>query len=218
MKRLLPALLAACVLLAAPAIADDKLSGQPTAAEMPFVQAVTADLNARFPTPEAARKGGYMRYTDEDETGAISYANRKWTSLDEKHPSQLWFDVKGRLIGADWSVPYTDEHPKLFGIDPNRWQRFGAHVHYGLVGPNGTTVYGATGKKAMDKVGGSVDHPTAQMLVAAGIAKSTKDVRFVFPFPAIWDLSVWVVPNKNGAFADANPDVKPVGKAGGMSM
>jgi hypothetical protein len=35
-------------------------------------------------------------------------------------------------------------------------------------------------------------------------------VRFVFTFPDIWDLSVWVLPNPKGAFADKNPDVIPV--------
>jgi hypothetical protein len=220
MKRLLTSLTLAFGLLASAGLAADTLSGQPTAAEAPFVQTVTADLTARFPTPESARKAGYLRYTDEDETGAISYANRDWTSKDEHHPSQLWYDVKGRLLGADFSVLQADspEAPHLFGVDPRRWQKFGAHVHYGLVGPNGKTIYGGVGAKTMAKGGGSVDRPTAQQLVAAGVAKSTADVRFVFPFPAIWDLTVWVLPNPKGAFAEANPDVKPSGKTGGMSM
>jgi hypothetical protein len=220
MKRLISSLLVSFALLTGGAFAQDKLSGQPTAAELPFVQAVTADLNARFPNPDAARKAGYLRYTDEDETGAISYANRQWTSGDAQHPSQLWYDIKGRLLGADFSVLQADSlmPPHLFGVDPRRWQKFGAHVHYGLRGPNGTTVYGATGAKAMAKVSGSVAHPDASALVAAGIAKSVKEVRFVFPFPAIWDLTIWVLPNRDGAFAEANPEVKPAGKTGGMSM
>ncbi len=184
-------------------------SGQPTAAEKPFVEAVTADLNARFPTTADAVKAGYIRYTDEDDTGAISYANREWASADEKHPSQLWYDAKGRLIGADFSTPYAATRPTMFGLDPMRWQRFGAHVHYGLVGPSGT-IYGATGAKAMAKAGASIEHPTPAALVAAGIAKKENDVRFVFAFPAIWDVSLWLVPNSDGAFADKNPDVKPV--------
>jgi hypothetical protein len=203
---------AAATMLLAPArsaFAADA-SGQPDAGEKPFVAAVSADLAARFATIEAAQKAGYFRYTDEDDTGAISYTNLHWTSKDQTHPSQLWYDVKGRLIGCDFSVPYASEPPKLFGLEPSRWQKFGAHVHYGLVGPDGTTVYGATGAKTMAKVGSSVDHPTAAALVAAGIAKKTSDVRFVFTFPAIWDVSMWVIPNSDGAFADKNPDVKPV--------
>jgi hypothetical protein len=216
MKRLISSLLLAFGVLFAGAAADEKLSGHPTATEAPFVRDVAADLTARFATTAAARKAGYIRYTDEDNTGAISYANRQWTSKDENHPSQLWYDVKGRLIGADFSVLQADSPaaPHLFGVDPSRWQKIGAHVHYGLVGPNGTTIYGGAGAKTMAKGGGTVDRPTAAALVAAGIAKSTSDVRFFFTFPAIWDLTVWVIPNRDGAFADANPDVKPAGKPG----
>ncbi len=204
------AVVAAFVLLApARSIFAATPSGQPTAEEKPFVEAVQADLSTRFPTPQDARRAGYLRYTDEDDTGAISYANLKWTSADEKHPSQLWYDAAGRLIGADFSVPYTDAPPKLFGLDPSRWQKFDAHVHYGLKSATGTT-YGATGSRAMKKVGASVDHPTVRALVEAGIAKRASDVRFVFAFPEIWDVSLWVIPNPSGAFSDKNPDVKPV--------
>ena len=57
------------------------------------------------------------------------------------------------------------------------------------------------------------------VLVAAGIAKSESDVKFVFEFPAIWDLTVWVLPNPSGAFADKNPNVKPVNPPkSGMEM
>jgi hypothetical protein len=203
----------AAVALSVPAAfasAEAALPAQPTATEKPFVDAIAPDLAARFPTASAAVRAGYIRYTDEDDTGAISYANRNWTSTDEKHPSQLWYDVKGRLLGADFSVPYAEQRPAMFGLDPMRWQRFGLHVHYGLKGPGGAIIFGSIGPKAFAKTGGDAEHPTAAMLVAAGIAKSPKDVAFVFTFPAIWDVSVWVLPNPAGAFADKNPDVKPV--------
>jgi hypothetical protein len=201
--------------------ADDKLSGIPTASEVPFVAGVAADLQARFPTPESARQAGYVRYTDEDNSGAISYANRHWTSIDAAHPSQLWYDVNGRLLGADFSVLQADSAaaPQKFGVDPRRWTKFGAHVHFGLVGPNGTTKYGGAGPKTYADpklAGANFQRPDATDFVKAGVAKSVKDVRFVFYFPAIWDLQVWVLPNINGAFADMNPDVKVV-KGGGTS-
>lgn len=203
-------LVSALVLAPTVAPAAEKLSGHPTTAEDAFVRKVSADLTARFPTPEAARKAGYFRYTDEDDTGAISYVDLRWTSTDAEHPSQLWFDAKNRLIGCDFSVPYdAAKRPELFGIDPSRWQKLGAHVHYGLVGPSGT-IYGGAGAQAMAKGGATVAAPTKAALVKAGIAKKTSDVRFVFAFPAIWDVSMWVIPNPNGAFADKNPDVKPV--------
>jgi len=70
MKRRIVGLMGSLLLLsvAVPAGAD-KLSGMPTASEMPFVNAVTADLTARFPTASDARKAGYVRFTDEDNTG-----------------------------------------------------------------------------------------------------------------------------------------------------
>jgi hypothetical protein len=179
--------------------------------EVAFVSTITNDLQTRFPTPASANRAGYVRFTDEDNTGAISYANRKWTSSDPAHPSQLWYDVYGRLIGADYSVLQSDSPtaPKLWGVDPGRWDLFRAHVHYGLVGPNGTTIYGGLGPKSLEAVGATVDTATAATIVAAGKAKKTSDVRFLFTFPAIWDLQVWLIPNPNGAFAEKNPNVTP---------
>jgi hypothetical protein len=208
MKRRMLLGLALALAAGLPAAADEAMAPGGAQAESTFVQKVSADLNARFPTPEAARKAGYVRYTEEDDSGAISYANRHWTSTDPAHPSQLWYDVSGRLLGADYSVLQADSPsaPHLFGIQAQHFQKFGAHVHYGLFGPNGTVVYGAV---RMAKLGDNATNPLPQDLVAAGVAKKLSDVRFVFLFPAIWDASVWVIPNSNGAFADKNPAVKP---------
>ena len=223
-RRFVFALFAAALVLPALAarptsgFAAEKLSGQPSAAEAPFVAKAVAVLSARFPTPAAARRAGYLRFTDEDDTGAISYANRQWTSADVEHPSQLWFDASDHLIGADYSVPVTGKKPpELFGLRPDRWQKFGLHAHYGLVGPNGT-IYGGVGDKTLAKGGASSAKPTARALVRAGIAKNVNDVRFVFTFPSIWDVSIWLVPNPNGAFAEKNPDVKPVNPPKEMKM
>jgi hypothetical protein len=192
------------------------LGAMPTAAEAPFVARATAYLTKRYPTPAAAEKAGYVRYTDEDETGAISYENGAWTSADAEHPSQLWYDVKGRLLGADYSLPLSPTPPNLFGIEPSRWQTFHRHIHYSLHGPGGATIYGATGVGKILAAGGNPEHPTAADLVKAGIATSPAEVAFVFEFPAIWDLELWVLPNPSGAFADTNPNVKPVKPAKDM--
>ena len=72
--------------------------------EQTFVSTVTSDLQSRFATTAQATAAGYFRYTDEDQTGAISWVNIKSWQSDEQHPSQLWYDVSGRLIGADFSV------------------------------------------------------------------------------------------------------------------
>jgi hypothetical protein len=220
MMRRIAGLLAFVFLSVAVPAGAQKLSGMPTASEAPIVNAIAVDLSARFPTTADARRAGYVRYTDEDNTGAISYANRHWTSSDPQHPSQLWYDANGRLLGADFSVLQADSTtaPSRWGVDPSRWQKFGRHIHFGLVGPNGTTVYSAIGIKTLEaKVpGADPSHPTPDMLVDAGVAKSVRDVRFVFEFPAIWDLEVWVLPNPSGAFAESNPEVKPV-HGGGTS-
>src|SRR5579862_4992492 len=100
---------------------SEKPSGKPSAAEAPFVQRVTADLNKRFPTPADAEKAGYFRYNNEDETGAISYADLNWDS-SAGQPSQLWYDVNGKLLGADYSIPISatsiPPRPVLWGVDP----------------------------------------------------------------------------------------------------
>ncbi len=212
--KLFPAAAVAALCLVLPGLAsgENKLSPYPSPAEKSFVASVSDDLTTRFATEDDARAAGYIRFTDEDSSGAISFANRKWTSVDAAHPSQLWYSAGGRLIGADYSVLQADspKPPSLFGVDPARWTAIGAHVHYGLAGPSGTTIYGATGEKTMAAAGSSVAHPSASALVAAGIAKNVKDVRFVFTFPAIWDLQVWVIPNPAGAFAENNPKIVPV--------
>jgi hypothetical protein len=213
MKRffVLCAALALIPTLAAAQAMAPKLDGHPTDTEAAFVSTISADLLARFPTTASAMRAGYIRFTDEDNTGAISYANRMWNSADPKHPSQLWYDVNGNLIGADYSELYVDSSsaPNLWGVSPSRWEKGGAHVHYGLVGPNGTTIYGAIGSKGLAAVGATVATATTASLVAAGAAKKTSDVRFMFTFPAIWDLQVWLIPNPNGAFAEKNPNLKP---------
>jgi hypothetical protein len=193
-----------------------------TAGEVRFVASVTADLQERFATTAEAAAAGYFQYTPEDQTGAISWVNtRSWQS-DKSHPSQLWYDVKGRLIGADFSVLQSGSaaRPDIWGISSARWIDFSpAHVHFAIRTPSGLQ-YGGVGPKTFAKVGGSVAHPTAADIVALGklkrwkvlgipAAASTADVAFVFPFPAVWDLQVWLIPNPLGAFAEYNPNVKP---------
>lgn len=189
----------------------DAMAPKPSASEQAFVDRVSRDLNERFATTADATRGGYYRYTNEDESGAISWVNPRYWQSDIKHPSQLWYDVSGRLIGADYSVlqSTSPKAPAMWGVAPSRWTTFEAHVHYGLKGANGQITFGGLGPKSMAKAGGSLANPTADNVVAAQKAKSVSDVAFVFAFPAIWDLQLWVIPNPNGAFAEMNPNVKP---------
>lgn len=213
-KPLPRGLLIACVLFAfgasGVATATTALTGKPGPKEVPFVSSVAKDLQHRFPTTQQALRAGYVRYTDEDETGAISYANRKWSS-DPGRPSQLWYDAHGNLLGADFSVLKANSPtvPKLWSINPRRWQYFPAHVHYITRNADGSLKYGATSVGKFVRAGGNIFDPQADVLVKAKITKNTGDVRQVFLFPELWDLIVWIKPNPSGAFAEKNPNVVP---------
>lgn len=217
--------LAVVALAAVPAFAATPapratLSPMPQGAEVAFVKQIQTDLSARFPTPADAEKAGYFRFGNEDEDGAISYANLHWQSGNPQEPSQLWYDVKGNLLGADFSVEQSasPEPPSIWGVSYRRWVSFREHIHYILIGPNGKEVYGGIKAAKFAGAGGNVDNPQAETLVKMGIAKSVAQVKRVFLFPSIWDLIVWIKPNPNGAFADKNPLVTPSANAGKDDM
>ena len=215
-KRFLNAVVAVLAFTSAAAMAADATPPpQPQGAEVAFVSNVSKDLNARFATPADAEKAGYFRYTNEDKTGAISYANLQWQSADPQHPSQLWYSVNGKLLGADFSVPKSNSasRPSLWGVNPQRWDTFRAHVHYVLTDASGKETYGATSASKFTAAGGDVNNPQAATLVKMGVAKDASQVKHVFLFPLIWDLELWVTPNPSGAFAEANPLVKPSANA-----
>jgi hypothetical protein len=205
--------LAALVLLAFSLGAAATLSPKPQGAEVSFVSGIQKDLNARFSTVADAQAAGYFRYTNEDSTGAISYANLQWTSNDPQHPSQLWYSVTGQFLGADFSQPYVaGTPPNLWGVNRGRWIHFGEHVHY-VIDSGGKETYGATSVAKFQAAGGDPQNPQADALVKMGIVKNVADVKHVFQFPAVWDLIVWVTPNPDGAFADKNPLVHPSANA-----
>jgi hypothetical protein len=190
--------------------AAETVSPKPQGAEVAFVTAIQKDLGTRFATIAEAEKAGYFRYTNEDSTGAISYANLQWTSADAQHPSQLWYSVKGKLLGADFSVLKADspKQPSLWGINPARWDDFGAHMHWVIV-VDGKESYGATSVKKFTAAGGDTADPQAATLVKMGVVKDAAQVKRIFEFPSIWDLIVWITPNPDGAFAEKNPLVTP---------
>jgi hypothetical protein len=192
---------------------DVTYKGPASASEKSFVAALQTYLMATYPTAADAEKAGYVRYTNEDDTGAISYANLQWTSADVKHPSQLWYDKNGQLLGADYSVAYLPHaaRPVLWGVNPGRWVEFDAHIHWVAKDPaTGALTYDHWAlDPAFVAAGGSLTNPNAQTLVAMKKVPDAADVTTIFHFPAIWDLIVWVKPNPNGAFADKNPSVKP---------
>lgn len=188
-----------------------KYFGPLSPAETAFVKAIQSDLMKRFPTAADAEKAGYVRYTNADETGAISYANFQWNSPDALHPSQLWYDKSGNLLGADFSVLQSSStRPSIFGVNPGRLYEFDDHVHWVEKNADGTMTYDKwVDARKYRAAGGDPAHPTAAQLVAMGRAKSAASIVTVFDMPSIWDLIVWVKPNPNGAFAEKNPLVTP---------
>lgn len=207
-QRLITLMLGIVFAASSNALADQKLSGKPQAGEVAFVTGIQKDLMARFPTAQDAEKAGYFRFTNEDKTGAISYVNLTWESADPQHPSQLWYDAKGKLIGADFSVAKSAAKPKLWGVNPERWDEIESHVHYVLVDAAGKETYKGAHLKDFVAAGGDAKNPQAETVVKMGKATDAASVKHIFAFPDIWDLQVWVVPNPDGAFAEYNPNVK----------
>lgn len=186
-------------------------TGRESASEQRFVAAIQHDLMNRFPTARDAERAGYVRFTGVDESGAISYANCQWQSADPKHPSQLWYDRNGKLLGADFSIllSRSASRPNVWGINPGRWAQLDGHQHWVLKNPS-------TGALSYDhyvhdeqyaSAGGDPNHPSPRVLAAMHKVDNARDVAHMFHFPPLWDLAVWVKPNPNGAFADINPTV-----------
>jgi hypothetical protein len=204
MKASLTAALLAlfCVSAFVPALADEQptYTGPLSASEQQFVSSVKADLLARYPHVTDAEKAGYVRYTSPDDTGAISYADKQWNA-DPTHPSQLWYDASGNLMGADFSVPRPngEPRPQVWGINPGRWYEFNGHVHYVVKMPDGKMLYDQwIWNNEFVNAGGNLKSPSAQTVVAIGKVPSADYVQTIFEFPTQWDLIVWVVPHAAG--------------------
>ena len=211
---------------AMPAATPAKMSPIPTAGEQPFIAKIQKDIPARYATIAAAQKAGFFQYTAEDKTGAISYVDLNvWNSVDSNVPNQLWYDVNGKLLGVDYTILESQAPTPpatLFGfaIDPSRWIHRAPHMHFGYTLPDGTLKFGAMQVAKFTDAGGvaSENQPAIPAnkaaLVKAGVPGLTSpdQVKFVFLHPAMWDLIAWVLPNPDGAWADANPNVTPSGK------
>ena len=184
-----------------------------SAAEQTFYQLASSTLSKLYPTPESAERAGWKRFNNEDRTGAISYVNPAYfDSPDAQHPQQLWYDVRGRLLGADFSqlVATHPNGPSLFGIAPARFGKVPLHIHYVVKKPDGTLDYGLF-VRAADFTAAGLDptKATAADLVKLGKVKAASEVAFVFSDLNNYDATMWLIPNPAGQFADGNPSVKP---------
>jgi hypothetical protein len=200
---LVAALFAVFCSFAAIARADEEptCKGPLSTTEQGFVQSAQRDLSARFAHVADAQAAGYVRYTSADSTGAISYANQHWAA-DPTHPSQLWYDKDGNLLGADFSVPRPNQEPRpqLWGIDPCRWYEFNGHVHFIIKEPDsGKMVYDQwIWDKDFVAAGGSLSKPSAATVAELGRVPSANYVTTIFEFPTQWDLIVWLTPHPKG--------------------
>ncbi len=177
-------------------------TGPLTPTETQFVASVRQDLMARFPHVGDAEKAGYVRYTSADNTGAISYANQQWTA-DPTHPSQLWYDQSGNLMGADFSVPrpHGEARPQVWGIDPGRFYEFNGHVHFVAQMPDGKMYYDQwVWNDDFVKAAGDLAKPSADTLVKLGKVPNASNVTTIFDMPTQWDLIVWLKPHPAGEF------------------
>ncbi|MBV9700770.1 MAG: hypothetical protein JO078_11685 [Candidatus Eremiobacteraeota bacterium] len=183
---------------------DPTYTGPLSPAETQFLQSVRRDLLARFPRVGDGERAGYFRYNDPDDTGAISYANKQWNS-DPTHPSQLWYDAQGNLMGADFSVVRTHNEPRphLWGINPGRWYEFNGHIHYVIANPaTGHTIYNQwIWDREFAEEGGSLEHPSADTLVKLNKVPNARYVATIFNFPTQWDLIVWMKPHQPTPFS-----------------
>ena len=194
----------------------------PSAQESQFLAKIMKDLPARYGTTQQATAAGYFRYSNEDRTGAISWVNPTyWDTTDPDHPAQLWYDVNGRLLGADFSVPRAESStgaPSRFGTSPSRWITLPAHVHFVVRNADGSYTYGrAVSANAYAQANdNSYSSPTAQGVVKVPASRVTDpaSIAHVFLYPSIYDLQVWVVPNPLGQFAGRNPNITPSPRAG----
>jgi len=194
----------------------------PSAAESAFLAKIMRDLPQRYPNPPAAIRAGYVRFTNEDRTGAISYVNIKaWNTSDPDVPAQLWYDVNGRLIGADYSQRRNPDAspapapPALFGISPSRFFTIGAHVHF-------VTCDKASGKvrvrqsRRRQEVRGDRRRRASDGRRPRESRRRDRRVdgqRGVLVSRDLRRLDM-VVPNPLGQFADKNPNVVPSAHAG----
>ena len=223
MKRIHALLLCATIAAATPGIAAAQ-SAMPmakavpaqlpmTATERSFYLLASSRLAKLYPKPAAAEKAGWIRFNNADRTGAISYVNPAYfDSPDAQHPQQLWYDVHGRLLGADFSqlVATHPNGPTLAGISPARFGKVPLHIHYVAKRADGTLDYGLF-VRASEFTAAGLDPTKARAadLVKLGKVKAASDVAFVFSDLNNYDATMWLIPNPAGQFADANPNVKP---------
>ena len=166
---------------------DAKMPPKPSAAEQPFITKLMDEMPKRYGTTAAAAKAGYFQYTGEDSTGAISWVKPNLdTAKDFNDPSQLWYDVNGKLLGVDYTLEtaqFAKPPATLFGytVDAGRYLHRGAHMHWGVKNPDGTMKFGGMARSAVRREPAETPNSTQldlpqnkAALVKAGIAQEVR--------------------------------------------
>ena len=203
------AIFALCVLagtLAATASAANP--PKPNAAEAAFVNRVTGELFAKYPTADKALAAGYIQLTDVGDDGTAIYFNMTYSKIALMHPNFLWYDRHGKLAGLDYEYDTNTWHdppgPKTYPVLRERWTIIRAHLHFAYRSATGAVKL--RGARLRPNVKG--DPITAEQLRADGLLPKGATLLWAHYHPKTWDLGFWLVPNPNGAFADLNPRVR----------
>jgi len=205
-----PLLAAIALTLAAPPAAGAAAApaNRANATEAPFISKLTASLMARYPTTNAAVKGGYFQLTPLDQDNTAIYFNGTYTNVDPMHPNFLWYDRHGKLVGLDYEyamskwpkIPTTSEYPVLAA----RWTVIRAHMHFAYrMGSGPMVMHGAHLRPNITR-----NPVTAAQLQADHLLPAGAKLQWADYHPKCWDLGFWLVSNPLGAFAEKNPLVK----------
>ena len=200
----------------APALADSNpsIAGKPDAEEAAFVRSIQADLGQRFPTAVSAERAGYLRYTNEDDTGSISYGEPSVAVARRASPEPALVR-RARSAARRRLLRFEDQRdaaaPVGNSTGPLERIRRARALRRDRSRDRRASIRQVTScRRHSSKRAAIFERRPAATLVKLGLVKRTRDVSTIFLFPTIWDLIVWVKPNPSGAFADKNPLVSPI--------
>jgi len=175
--------------------------------ERSFISSVKHRLIERYPTKAQAILAGYIAITGIEKDGTAVYFNPRLTRVNTFHPNFLWYDKHGKLAGLDYEFPrslYPNSPAKDFAVSATRWTTVKEHVHFNYRFGHGPLHMGMSHPRP------NLRHNpiTAAELRTDHLLPASSRLVWAYDHPASWDLGFWLVPNRNGAFADMNPKVR----------
>ena len=181
---------------------------KPNASEAAFIQSVSAELLATYPTVKQATHAGYIRMTKLESDNTYVYSTMTYSIIDRIHPNFLSYDRNGKLVGLDYEYPKSSwpafPGASVYPVMASRWVTIPQHIHFAYSVGSGPVQ--PHGYKALPNLRSDVI--TAKELTDDGLLPKGATLAWAHFHPACWDLGFWLVPNANGAFADLDPAVK----------